>query len=382
MNRVPARQIHVVVDGRIFSLQRHGGISRFFLAVLPRACDQEPNLRITILRGALRGPLPEHERISVRRILPVERLLRPGRVWLGVVSRLRPWLLVRAVQAKREAIWQPTYGGAPGGWRGPRLAIVYDLIGELYKSLYRGAALRQTEQFNREQRAAVVSAQRVLCISKSTMQDAIALYGFDGRRARLVPLATSERFQVRSTGAGRSTFLLYVGSRFPYKNFPVVLEALASLDRGVRLVAIGAPPSREEAALVQALDLSERVDFRPSCSDDELCSLYNQAVAFVYSSFYEGFGIPLLEAMACGCPIVSSRIPSSLEVAGACPRYFDPKSREELVLALRDALAEGRQSSRVAAGLERAREFSWDRSASALVSVYRELTGEAHGNSH
>jgi alpha-1,3-rhamnosyl/mannosyltransferase len=101
--------------------------------------------------------------------------------------------------------------------------------------------------------------------------------------------------------------------------------------------------------------------------------LYNQAAAFVHPSLYEGFGIPLLEAMACGCPVVASRIPTTREVAGDCPIYFDPMQPDELITALDVALAEGRNSERVRRGLEWVKQYSWDRTARETLQVYRAL---------
>jgi alpha-1,3-rhamnosyl/mannosyltransferase len=105
-----------------------------------------------------------------------------------------------------------------------------------------------------------------------------------------------------------------------------------------------------------------------------LLRLYNQAVALVYPSLYEGFGIPLLEAMACGCPVIASRIPSTVEVAGEQPIYFEPVHLESLLAAFDLALAEGRNSERVRTGLEHAQDFSWDKTSSQVLEVYHALS--------
>jgi glycosyltransferase involved in cell wall biosynthesis len=366
-------EFRVVVDGRIFSLQRHGGISRMFCELLPRVCELAPDLQITLMTTGVAGRLPVHERITVLRLLPVGRILRPGRFWLRAVSPVRLWLLARAARFDEWAIWQPTYGGIPKSWRGPKIAMVYDLTSELYQHLLRGAALRQTRAFNEQERAAVQRAQRVICISRSAARDAMSIYGVREDLCRVVPLAHSACFERRAVAPTRRPFLLYVGARYPYKNFSVVVAALPLLPADVDLVVVGPPMSRSEAALLRGLGVAERVEFRPGSTDDALCTLYNQASALVYPSFYEGFGIPLLEAMACGCPVVASRIPSSIEVAGECPYYFEPTSREDFVEVVSEALSRGRESARVNAAAVRAKEYSWDRSAAALLAVYREL---------
>ena len=104
-----------------------------------------------------------------------------------------------------------------------------------------------------------------------------------------------------------------------------------------------------------------------------MCYLYNRALAFIYPSLYEGFGIPLLEAMACGCPIVASRIPSTIEVAGDCPVYFNPNDVEELISALDIIIPEGRNSKRTRSGLERVKKYSWQKTAEQTLEVYHSL---------
>jgi mannosyltransferase len=108
-------------------------------------------------------------------------------------------------------------------------------------------------------------------------------------------------------------------------------------------------------------------------SDPELALLYGRARAFVHPSVYEGFGIPLLEAMAAGCPVVASRIPSTLEVASDCALLFDPLSVEELVDSIGIAVAHGRNTERTRRGMERAYGFTWTRTAQEMLSIYREL---------
>jgi len=125
------------------------------------------------------------------------------------------------------------------------------------------------------------------------------------------------------------------------------------------------------------LGIQNRVHLLTDVDDEELCRLYDQADAFVYPSLYEGFGIPLLEAMACGCPVVASRIPSTIEVAGMCPVYFESAEVESLLAAFDMALSEGRDSERVRSGFERVKSYSWDKTAKQTLEVYYVLSGRA-----
>lgn len=107
-------------------------------------------------------------------------------------------------------------------------------------------------------------------------------------------------------------------------------------------------------------------------TDAQLSRLYSEASGLIYPSLYEGFGIPLVEAMRCGCPIIASDIPSSREVAQSCATYFDPSSASALVTALEQVLATT-PTEKVRCGLERARDFSWDRTAANVYDIYAAL---------
>jgi glycosyltransferase involved in cell wall biosynthesis len=109
--------------------------------------------------------------------------------------------------------------------------------------------------------------------------------------------------------------------------------------------------------------LGNQITLFPQVDELHLCRLYNQASAFIYTSQYEGFGIPLLEAMACGCPVIASKIPSSVEVAGDIPIYFTPGNMDELIVALDQAVNEGPTSPRTAEGLALVRQYSWENTA-------------------
>jgi glycosyltransferase involved in cell wall biosynthesis len=131
--------------------------------------------------------------------------------------------------------------------------------------------------------------------------------------------------------------------------------------------------TRQERERLKRLKIHKRVRLEEDVDDEKLCQLYNQAEVFVYTSLYEGFGIPLLEAMACGCPVAASRIPSTLEVAGDYPFYFDSHDTDDMLIALETALNSGKDSLRIEAGMRRAKDFSWDITAQKTLEVYRSI---------
>ena len=370
------RSFQLSIGCEVYSWQRRGGVSRVFSEILPRICDLDPAVRITLWwDDGLQQPLPRHPQIASRRRPCFERWLGPrppslisraarfaDRVWMGPT---------------RGKIWHSTFYSIAPRWDGPVVVTIYDMIPALFPKLFASEA---DQALRRHEQQCVEAADRVICISESTARDLQRLWKVDPAKIRIAPLGCSPVFRppdapVRSNSAAESAFFLYVGSRAAYKNFDGLLRAYRSWPERerVRLLVVGEPWSPEESRLLSDLGLTVRVSLLSPVEDERLRELYSCAAALVYPSLYEGFGLPLLEAMACGCPVVASRIPSTLEVAGDCPIYFDPTVPESFCQALTTAWEAGRDSLGSHRGLERARQFSWDRTAAKTLAVYHEL---------
>lgn len=372
------RGLRVVVDGAIFG-GRFGGISRVFSEVLPRMCDQDASLRIRLLtEGALQQVVPCHDRIEHRRVPDAAALLRPNRLWKPLVPRARAHLRRRAGGSTPGAIWQSTFFTAPDRWRGPQVLFVADMIHERFADHHPGPYF---DELRARKARCIARADVIVCISETTVDDLHRYATVAPTTPVLVAsLGPSEAFRELGPGNGAPPaptsaphHLLYLGSRGRYKNFGALLDALScwpQRDRA-RLSVVGAPPSADEQAQVGRLGLVDRVEWLGPVDDERLCRLYHRASALVYPSEYEGFGLPLVEAMATGCPIVASDIPSTREVAGDGPAYFALGDRPSLAAALDRVMGEGRRSPRTAAGLERVRRYSWDRTAATMLEAYR-----------
>lgn len=372
--------MEVIVDGIIYQLQYHGGISRLFSAILPRMCEVDETLNVTLLLpGQSQQVLPYHPHIHTRSAPQIERFLQPHLVWQYLTRRPKEWWLRLSIGRTRGKIWHSTYFTMPRMWSGAIVVTVVDMIYELFPHLFNTIG---AERFRKQKRRCVLNADAVICISETTRRDLQDFYGMGLDKVWAVPLGYSNTFKrlpslpERAESPVSGPFLLYVGSRSHYKNFRQLIQAYSLWQRRqeVNLVVVGREWSKDEIDTLTGSGIYDRVRLLDKVDDEALCYLYNTAVALVYPSLYEGFGIPLLEAMACGCPVVASRIPSTIEVAGDCPVYFDPGEKEELVLALDKVLSEGRNSERCLAGLERVKDFSWERTAGQTLKVYRSLS--------
>jgi alpha-1,3-rhamnosyl/mannosyltransferase len=173
--------------------------------------------------------------------------------------------------------------------------------------------------------------------------------------------------------------MLYFGSNKPHKNVPRLVEAFAAgcaRASGIDLVIAGHWDERypQAKALAERLSLKERVRFIGPVQDNDLPALYGGTELFVFPSEYEGFGLPVLEAMACGAPVVCSNRSSLPEVAGDAALLCDPHDAAALARALEQALTDrGLRAALQQRGLERAAQFTWEQAASHTLKMYRTI---------
>jgi glycosyltransferase involved in cell wall biosynthesis len=214
---------------------------------------------------------------------------------------------------------------------------------------------------------AALRAARVIVISEFVRDRAIATLGLDPARIRVVPQGLDH--ELLAPGAvEREPFLLYPARAWPHKNHPTLFEAFAVLRR-----------ERPELRLVLTGDdfgaVPEGVEARGRVPRAELVSLMQRASALVFPSLYEGFGLPPLEAMACGCPVACSNAAALPEVVGDATRLFDPRDPRSIADAVNEVLDE--PAPWIERGLLRAEGFSWDATARATDAVYGELSSRS-----
>jgi glycosyltransferase involved in cell wall biosynthesis len=199
----------------------------------------------------------------------------------------------------------------------------------------------------------------VIAISEHARETLVERLALDPDRVRTIHLGVDlERFS--PADMPREPFLVYPANAWPHKNHERLFEAVALLrreHRDLRLVLTG-----------EHVDVPDYVDVRGRVSQDDLVDLYRRASALVFPSLYEGFGQPVLEGLACACPVACSDLPPLREVAGDAAVYFDPLDAESIASATLEAIARGGS-----AGPERASQLTWDTCARKHDAVYREL---------
>ncbi len=297
--------------------------------------------------------------------------------------------LIRAVQDQpAETLYHSPYYLMPYRPGAPTVLTVYDII-----------PLRYPQTVSRQARAlfsistqlALKTAARVAAISEAARQD--FLQTFHAPPVRLspaqiaaIPLAAEAKFQpqppaeverVRQRYGLPERFALYVGINKPHKNLLRLVEAWQrARPAGWRLLIGGAwdaryPQARERAAQV------ESIHFLGTLPDADLPALYSAAGLFIFPSLYEGFGLPVLEALACGAPVLCSRASSLPEVAGEAALYFDPFQVEDMAGVIQQAAGDAAlRAALTGRGPEQAGRFSWRRASQATLELYRQALGQ------
>jgi len=303
----------------------------------------------------------------------------------GPFSLSQQWTAPRALHRLGAALYHSPYYLMPY-WPGVRSVVtIHDLIPMRYPRYY-GASERLA--FGVASRMATRRATRIVTDSRATARDVERLLHVAPARVSVIPLAADPAFTPRPASEIEDArrryglagdYALYLGSNKPHKNLLGLIEAWACLQpQPMPLVVAGAWDARypEARARAEALGLGERVRWLGPALEPDLPLLYSGAAAFVFPSLYEGFGLPVLEAMACGAPVACSDAASLPEVAGDAALTFDPADVQALAHTLhrlltdRDLRADLRER-----GLRRAAQFSWAATAGQTLALYRDLAG-------
>ncbi|HEY0489999.1 MAG TPA: glycosyltransferase family 1 protein [Telluria sp.] len=266
------------------------------------------------------------------------------------------------------------------------VTTIHDLIYEKGMGGGRGKLLNLYER-----RKSVARADAIICISESTRRDLHECYGslvgskpvhvihHGCTRLPVLPAGAPSaltRPDLAALGLSEGRFFIFVGGRGGYKNFALLLRAFVIggfARQGLRIVCTGAGLSEDEQRLIAELGLGGAVSAIGFVDAATLGELYEVARALVYPSAYEGFGLPPLEAMAAGCPVICANSSSLPEVVGDSGLLIDPGSAEELAEAMKTALDATQRARLADAGQHRAELFDWDTSARAHAAVYRSL---------
>jgi len=347
------RPVTVQLDGIVFALQRHGGISVYFRELLQRLRRDAISTLFTLDGTPLQTALPAGGVLTT--------LARPARL----MERYRR---CRVPASTAPSVFHSSYYRRSRDASLPTVVTVHDFTYERFATGPR-RWLHSAQKF-----AAIRSAQTVVCISQATRDDLLEFVGLRAdQQSHVILNGVSEVFRPLSLPPPERPFVLFVGQRAAYKNFARVLTALTFLPE-LELRCVGGGVFESAELQHTSLAVRQRVKHLGFIDDEQLNVLYNQALCLVYPSRYEGFGIPVAEAMRAGCPVVSIDCKAVREVGGDAIIVSDDEP-EALARAILQTIDSARRAACVANGVAVAARYSWEDTYRATLQVYRELSG-------
>jgi len=372
----------VVLDG-LPLIVRSAGVATYTRELACALACEAPRTTFALLCPRLPWrPRIDLPRAGTPNLEVVETTLYPFA--LGAVATRLPWPCSLESIAGPCDLFHGTSFDLPRRRAAPAVVTVHDLALLRFPELGTPALRRMVGRA----RDATRRARAVIAVSEATRRDIVELCGVAAERVHVVHNGVAATFTplpaavARARAAARigsdDPYLLHVGTLEPRKNLPTLLRAFAALEgdsaRPPRLVLAGARGWGDAPlfALVDALGLTARVSFLGEVGPADLPALYSAAELFVYPSRYEGFGLPVLEAMACGAPVIASNASALPEVVGDAGLLVDPDDVDGLRAAIRrlGGDAELRANLRER-GRERAKSFTWERAARETLAVYR-----------
>lgn len=347
----------ILLDNIIFELQKHGGISNYWIAVLIEAIKEE-NLTIHFLQSSKvdRWDIPINKQANEKNI---------------------PLLLRRYIDVNTPNcnIFHSSYLRIHKNPKVKNIVTIHDFIQEKFDT-----GLRQKIHIAQKKHA-IKNASKIICVSHNTKNDLINYY----------PGVNPTDIEVIYNGVDNNIFkpiknlplnenkpkLIYIGSRAIHKNFKTALQAICTKEAkkiGLQLLLIGGGElTKAEKENIKANKIESKIELKLGLSNQEINYYLNTAFAFIYPSLYEGFGIPPLEAMSAGCPVICSNAASLPEVVGDASLLFNPNDSDMFDVYISKLQDSAFRNELIEKGAAQARKFSWEKTGRETVQIYKSM---------
>jgi glycosyltransferase involved in cell wall biosynthesis len=361
----------IAYDHQFFSMFGYSGITRYHFEVIARLV-QDPSVEVSLFMGWHKNKF-DYARFK-KKYAHFFGFYRPGIPrTTGLFNALNDALFPLFLARSRSRLYHQTYYRyfVPS-FGGKRVLTVHDMTYELFPGKFSPA-----DPVILDKRTSIDRADAIIAVSMSTKNDLVRLCGIPPQRVTVIYHGNSLTVTPRGHAPANGPYVLYVGQRVPHKNFPALLNAYcrsSRVNKECDLVCFGGDPfSGEEKQLLARHGLLGRAH-QVCGSDEQLAACYSRASLLVYPSLYEGFGLPLIEAMHYGCPVVASNVSSLPEVGAGAGLYFDPNNTADLIDKMEQVLFDSSQRRvMIERGHVREKQFTWDACASQTLALYNSL---------
>ena len=363
----------ILYDHQAFTGQRYGGVARYFHDLMESLSKMDVKIEL-----ALQFSNNEYLKNSSIRVPRQFRDIFGFMPTSMLVSRTNRLNSIYRIQRRKFDVFHPTFFHSyflQHIDNKPFVITYHDCIKEKFN-------LNHIDNASREQKQELITrAAKIIAVSENTKKDLLELYDVKSDKIDVVYHSTDfinhqqpAHFHLKTP----EKYLLYVGARNDYKNFDGLLKSIKPVLKKhpamVLLCAGGGNFTDEETLMMKILGIENQVIHQHFYSDNTLFALYQRAIAFVYPSLYEGFGIPILEAFACGCPVVLSNTSCFLEVAEDAALYFETNNKNDLSNKLEEIIVDlDLRKILIDRGLVRQKSFSADKKAKETFEVYKSV---------
>ncbi|MDO8873979.1 MAG: glycosyltransferase family 1 protein [Methanoregula sp.] len=370
----------ILYDHQIFTSQKYGGISRYFCELYSHLITMDtihPEISVVYSENCYYQEL-FHQRLILPDQKTLGKYLNFGKNI--AINKINEYNCKNQIRHGNFDIFHPTNYNTyflktlkPH----PYVLTVYDMIHELFPDM-----VKRRDNTAIQKKKAIECATKIIAISDNTKTDIIKFYDIEPQKIEVIHLATSLKKYTPDIFLNLpQKYILFVGNRRFHKNFTFFLTSISCLlndEKNLCLICAGGGVfSDDEIHLLNDLKIKKRVLHYPIVNDSTLSQLYRKAILFVFPSLYEGFGIPVLEAFSCGCPVAASNCSSLPEVGGEAVNYFDPNNSDSIQKVVEDIVHNNSlQDSLRTYGYQRLKLFSWEKTALTTKNVYDSLLSQ------
>lgn len=361
--------MNIVYDHQIFTIQKYGGISKY-ITKLGNYVNQD-HIVVSII-----APLHVNKYLATCKYNVIgKRINRYPPRSIKVINKFNDLLTNQIIKKIQPSVIHETYysmNGIKYKAEHKKVLTVHDMIHEVVNDKY----YKNGNSTSLSKRIAIERADHIIAISNNTKNDLCNIFGIDEKKITVVYHGVENNNIDHRTREHERPYILFVGGRRSYKNFDNFIRAYSSkknLNKYFDIILFGdSKLNREELKLISRLKIPLEKITHMSGSDDKLANLYAHANCLVYPSYYEGFGLPPLEAMLEKCPVVVSNRSSIPEVVGEAGEYFDPSSVESIADSIEKVLYDKYYTDElIKKGLIQASKFTWEKCAEKTLEVYK-----------
>jgi glycosyltransferase involved in cell wall biosynthesis len=360
----------LLFDYEIFVMQKYGGVSRYFYEIIARICDID-EVNVSLYLG-LNNSGYDFERLSKKMNFQGKTVKLADKIHF-MFNILNKRMFNNYVKHHYADIIHKTFYSNVGLMlNAKQVCTVHDMIHERYPQYF-----ARNDMTGPYKKICADLSHGIICVSENTKRDMMEILDVHDKKIKVIYHGLTKNKTDDSERIVKQPYILYVGLRRGYKNFRMLLEAFNGVEvfnKNFKLVCFGGGDfNYAERVYIRHHNLEEKVIFVGG-SDYVLSNMYKYASVFVYTSIYEGFGFPPLEAMQCGCPVLTSYAGSVEEIVGDAALLFDASNMDEFIQKLDRILTDNElRKHLIENGYERAKFFTWEKCVREHFEFYKEI---------